>query len=162
WVAAIMLLLPSALAAFSFVFDPSFLPAAVLTLLAALFSVSVRQTAGDGDAERQRFTPSASIAMPQHRMRVILGIVVALLGGAAAFFLFSVPWGMLLAARAASSIGATLLQRAPLSALAVPAAAWCSKCDQHRLWGRERAAHRPIFWGGMLEFGAILIVIAVI
>src|SRR5690349_6011505 len=36
WVAAIMLLLPSALAAFSFVFGPSFLPAAILMFLAAV------------------------------------------------------------------------------------------------------------------------------
>jgi hypothetical protein len=163
WVAAITLLLPSALTAFSIVFGPLFLPAAILMFLAALFSLGIRETTRDIDVERQPLIQPTSTPAPRHPRRIILGTAVALLGGAAAFFLFSVSWGVALAALAASSVGATLLLRTPLSAVAVPAAVWCSIVVANIVYGAANARLAdPIFWGGMLEFGAILIVIAVI
>jgi hypothetical protein len=163
WVAAIMLLLPSTLAASSFVFGPSYLPAAILIFLAALFSLGGRHTTGDTDVGRQPHTPSASVAIPRHRVRLILGTALAFLGGVAIIFLFQVSWTAILITLGISSIGATLLMRSPLSAFVVPAAIWLGAIAAV-LYSTARGAAlgNPILWAGVLEFAAILIVIAVI
>jgi hypothetical protein len=118
------MLLPSALTAFSIVFGPSFLPAAILMFLAAVFSLGVGVANKDADMERQSLIQPSSMTASQARMRLILGIIVAFLGGAAFIFLFQFSWIAILIVLAVSSIGATLLIRSPLSALAVPAAIW--------------------------------------
>jgi len=163
WVAAIMLLLPSALAAFSFVFGPSFLPAAILIFLAALFSLGARVTNKDADMERQSLIQPSSMTASQARMRLILGIVLAFLGGAAFIFLFQFSWIAILIVLAVSSIGATLLIQSPLSAFAVPAAIWLGAVLAVLYNGATHAAFiDSTFWWGTLEFAGILIVIAVI
>jgi hypothetical protein len=163
WVAAIMLLLPSALAAFSFVFGPSFLPAAILMLLAAVFSLGARETTRDGDVEHQPLMPSASLATPQRRLWLILGIALAFLGGAAIILLLQVSWVAILITLAISSIGATLLIRAPLSALVVPAGVWIGAMVALICNGLVRGGFtESTFWWGALEFAGIFIVIAVI
>jgi hypothetical protein len=165
WVAAIILLFPSALATFfSFpFFVPTFLPAAILMFLAALFSLGVRLTAGDADVERQPLIQPTLMAASQHRMRIILGIVVALLGGAAIIFLLQISWVAILLALAASSIGATLLIRSPLAALAVPASVWLGAMIALIGNGIARGGFTDsTFWWGALEFAGIFIVIAVI
>jgi hypothetical protein len=164
WVAAIMLLLPSALAAFSSFpfFIPTFLPAAILMFLAALFSLGAQTANGNTDVERQPLIQSSSMGASQERMRLIFGTVVALLGGAAIIFLLQVSWVAILIALAISSIGATLLIRSSLSALAVPVAVWFGAMIALICNGATHAAFAdPIFWGGALEFAGVFIVIAV-
>jgi hypothetical protein len=166
WVAAIMLLLPSALAAFFFVFGPSFLPAAILMLLAAMFSLGARQTTGVSDVDHQPLMPPSDMAAPRRRLRLILGIALALLGEAAIIFLLPVSWlaswVALLLARAISNIGATLLIRSPLSALVVPAGVWLCAMAALICNGLVRGGFTAaIFWWGALKFTGIFIVIAV-
>lgn len=165
WVAAVILLLPSALAAFfsfSF-FVPTFLPAAILIFLAALFSLGARVANGDVDVERQPLIQPPPMAASQQRMRIILGIVVALLGGSAIIFLLQVSWIAILIALEVSSIGATVLIRSPLSALAVPAAVWLGAMIALIGNGVARGGFTDsTFWWAALEFAGILIVIAVI
>ncbi|HEY7021175.1 MAG TPA: hypothetical protein VH349_08660 [Ktedonobacterales bacterium] len=164
WGAAIVLLLQSALVAFSsFTIIPGLPPAASLMLLAALFSLGVRQTPGDADVERQPLMPPVLMAVSQERTRLILGTVVALLGGVAVTFLMPVSLVAILIALGVSSIGATLLIRSPLSALVVPAAIWLGAIAAVLYkTASDTALGYPIFWGGIVEFAAILIVIAVI
>jgi 4-amino-4-deoxy-L-arabinose transferase-like glycosyltransferase len=70
WIAAIILLMQFALATFSFfTITPGLPPAAVLTLLAALFSLGVRQTTGDGDVERQPLIRSSGHPLWQRLKR---------------------------------------------------------------------------------------------
>ncbi len=165
WVAAVILLLPFALAAFfsfSF-FVPTFLPAAILIFLAAVFSLGARVANGDVDVERQPLIQPSSLAASQERMRRISGIVVALLGGAAIIILLQVSWIAILIALAASSIGATLLIRAPLSALVVPAGVWIGAMVALIGNGVARGGFTDsTFWWGALEFAGIFVVIAVI
>lgn len=165
WVAAIILLLPSTLAAFSSFpfFTPTFLPAAILMFLAALFSLGVRATNGDVDVERQPLIQASSLAASQERMRRISGIVLAFLGGVAIIFLVSVSWIAILIALGVSSIGATLLIRSPLSAFVVPAAIWLGAIVALICNGVARGGLTDsTFWWAALEFAGILIVIAVI
>jgi hypothetical protein len=162
-VAAIMLLIPSALTAYSFVFGPSFLPAAILVFLAAVFSLGSRVANKDAAMERQSLIQPSSMTASRARMRLILGIVVAFLGGAAFIFLFQFSWIAILFALAVSSIGATVLIRSPLSALVVPAAIWLGAVLAVLYNGATHAAFTDsTFWWGTLEFAGILIVIAVI
>jgi hypothetical protein len=165
WVVAIILLLPSALDAFftfSF-FVPTFLPAAILMFLAAMFSLCARVANGDADVEHQPLVQLPPMAASKHRMRLILGIVVALLGGAAIIFLLQISWVAILLALAASSIGATLLIRSPLSALAGPIAIWIGAMVALICNGLARGGFTDsTFWWAALEFAGILIVIAVI
>jgi phage shock protein PspC (stress-responsive transcriptional regulator) len=165
WVAAIILLFPSALAAFfsfSF-FVPTFHPAGILMFLAAMFSLSAHIASGNADVERQPLIQPSPKAASQQRMRIILGIVVALLGGAAIIFLFQVSWVAILITLSVSSIGATLLIRSPLSALVVPAAIWLGAMLALICNGIARGGFADsTFWWGALEFAGILIVIAVI
>jgi hypothetical protein len=162
WAAAILLLLPSALGAASLIFfRPTFLPAALLMFLAALFSLSVRWAGRDAAGESR--SPLQTPIAPQAPSwtRLLFGVALACAAGASAFFLLSVSWGMALAILVAGSVGAALLLRSPVSAPAVPAAVWCGAVVANIFYGAANARlDDPIFWGGMLEFGAILIVIA--
>jgi hypothetical protein len=165
WGAAIVLLLQFALAVSSFFFIPlpGLPPAAALIFLAAMFSLGVRETTRDADVERQPLSQPSSTLAPRSIQRLILGALVALLGGAAYIFLLPVSWVAFLGALAASSIGATLLIRSPVSALVVPVGAWLGAVTANIIYGAVNARLAdPIFWGGMLEFAGILIVIAVI
>lgn len=166
WVAALILLLPSALDAFAFFpffFGPTFLPAAILMFLAAVFSLGARAANGEADVERQPLIQLSSVGAPQARVRLILGIAMALLGGVAIILLFQVSWIAILIALGVSSIGASLLIRSPLSALLVPVDVWLGAIVAILYNGATHAALAdPTFWGGMLELAAILIVIAVI
>ena len=167
WIAAIILLLQFALATFSyFATTPGLPPAAILTLLAALFSLGVRQTLDDGDVERQPLMPPVSmptIATPRGRLGLLLGIALAFSGGVALALLMPVSWVAILITLAVSSIGATLLIRSPLSALVVPAAIWLGAMVAILYNGARNAAlGDSTFWWGALEFAAILIAIAVI
>jgi hypothetical protein len=161
-----LLLLPPALAVFAhvpFFFAPTLLPAAVLMFLAALFSLGASVATSDADVERQPLIRPSSTPAPRHRRLLILGIVVAFLGGAAFIFLFQFSWIAILIVLAISSIGATLLIRSPLSALAVPAAIWLGAMLAVLYNGATHAAFiDATFWWGTLEFAGILIVIAVI
>lgn len=103
------------------------------------------------------------MAASQERMRLILGIVVAFLGGAAIIFLFQVSWIAILIALSVSSIGATVLIRSPLSALVVPAGVWIGAMVALICNGVARGGFtESTFWWGALEFAGIFIVIAVI
>jgi hypothetical protein len=74
-----------------------------------------------------------------------------------------VSWVAILIALAASGIGATLLIRAPLSALVVPAAIWLRAMIALICNGVARGGFTDsTFWWGTLEFAGIFIVIAVI
>jgi hypothetical protein len=169
WGAAIASLLPSAITTFShipFFFVPTLLPAALM-FLAALFSlgaaVPTDDTNRDADVERQPLIQSSFTPAPRPTARLVLGAVVALLGGAAYIFLLPVFWVAFLAALAASSIGATLLIRSPVAALVVPVGVWLGATAADIVYGAANARLADsILWGGMLEFAAILIVIAVI
>ncbi len=165
WVAAIILLLPSTLAAISSFpfFVPAFLPAAFLMFLAALFSLGASIGTGNADVERQPLRrPSSAPALP-HRGPLLLGAAVAFLGGIAINFVLPASLVALLVALAISSIGATLIIRSPAAALVVPAVVWCGAVMANIVYGAANARLTdPIFWGGTLEYAAILIVIAVI
>jgi hypothetical protein len=74
-----------------------------------------------------------------------------------------VSWIALLLTLGVSSVGATLLIRSPAAALIVPTGLWLGAIAAilfNTAW--DAALGHPIFWGGILEFAAILIVIAVI
>ncbi len=134
WGAAIVLLVQSALAFSSFVFIPlpGLPPAAALIFLAAMFSLGVRETTRDANVDRQPLIqPSSTPAprpmprpMPRPIRRLVLGAVVALLGGAAYIVLLPVSWLAFLIALGVSSIGATLLIRSPAAALVAPVGVW--------------------------------------
>ncbi len=161
WVTAILLLLYSALGVFTF--GSILFPAALLMFLAALLSLGIRTTTQESAGITSSPIPPSSLGAPSHRRPLIFGIVVAFLGGIVIIFLVPVSWIALLLTLGVSSIGATLLIRLPAAALIVPAGLWLGAiaailCNT----ARDAALGHPIFWGGILEFAVILIVIAVI
>ena len=161
WVSALILLLSSAIGAFTF--GSILFPAALLIFLAALLSLGIYTTTQESAEAAPSASLSSALGAPSDRARLISGMGVAFVGGIAIIFLVPVSWIALLLALAVSSIGATLLIRSPLSALVVPAGIWLGAMIALICNGVARGGFSDsTFWWGALEFAAILIVIAVI